>query len=243
MVRHRALLIDFAGTREATSFHSWPDDILERCDLALGRDDGALPASALEYAAMLADRIEPARPRHIMAFCLAAGIAQLVARILTDRGGEPVLLTAFDPTVCEPADLQVAYEAVAGQIVGADAVPILRLDLNTVAATPQKAVEAITEDLQRRACIALGRSFRLDDALVNGLVDRYMRWLRYLALAIDCDWPRWDGQATRIMSAEYDAALPWPGVDAVVSHRVDVPQVGLLASPDVHSLVRRRLLT
>lgn len=177
-------------------------------------------------------------PQAVLAYCMAAPIAQEVARL---TGAS--MLVLFDGEPVESETLATEYLVMVRSLSGRsmplpawwnrellnrrneDLVLGARTDLT------KYAVEMLSDDDPEESAQDVA------EELVGVLVD----WIAYLAAAFRSDFPAWHGEVLHIASRNHDARSPWPGADRTSLVRLDVDRLTLLSHEATRETVLRLL--
>ncbi|WP_173161091.1 hypothetical protein [Phytohabitans suffuscus] len=201
--------------------------------------------TAAEYAAGVLEQHGSlgAEVAAVLAYCMAAPVAQEMAAAITGSGHTPVPMILFDGEPATAAAVEAGYQVAATQLsarVGASesaARRTLVLDPALLADRPDDAVHRMRQTLVEMGMTALSA----DDAeaaadIADQLADFYLDWLVQLVAAHNTSWPAWGGDVLHIASRDHRFTGGWPGAGSTRVWRVDAPRAALLARPETKRL-------
>ncbi|WP_282082574.1 hypothetical protein [Streptomyces tendae] len=197
---------------------------------------------AREYATALAARYTGQAPRAVLAYCMAASLAQELAALISPPGN-PVPLFLYDGEPAHPAALRKAVRTVTAQVSGEDGAGPDGLDalLDDAVLTqrPEHAVDLIERHVVRSAA-GFFRLEGFDDEMATDAATTacgfYLDWLAHLVAAQNTDWPGWGGEVQHIRTPGHRATTEWPGAAVTENHVVDTDRNGLLVDPRTRDL-------
>lgn len=205
--------------------------------------------TAPAYAAELIARYGPFEPppTAVLAYCMAAPIAQEVAG-LCGAGGEPVPLLVFDGEPATPSAIEQQYRASVDQFraqfgVADQADRRLPFDRLALSSSPGECVERMRRCLVELGVTALRQDADPDEEFedleqtAGQVADFYVAWLVHLVAAHNASWPQWRGEVLHIASRDHGWTCAWPGARATAVRRVEADRDELLSHPDVRDLV------
>lgn len=201
--------------------------------------------TAAAYAAALVARLEPGRPvGAVLAYCLAAGIGQEVAALVTPVSEVPPPLVLFDAGTCDFDVVAREYHEVWAQFAPPDAgeaVDPAVLSPDALRDRPADVVRSMYRELIRLAhaeLVADGIDADEADVTAEALADRYLDWLVHLVAGHSATFPKWGGDVVHIASAEAEVSdEPWPGASSTRVFRLDCAHADLLREPAARELV------
>jgi hypothetical protein len=235
------LVLDFPGRREEARA---TDLRLEEAGWKVGYLLSAPFSRATDapgYAADLAGRHRGDAPRAILAYCMAAPLAQELAARLSPPG-RPVPLLLFDGEPADAAAILSAVRTVAGQLAPQsdveDGIAALFGDdaLATGPAESMAAIAAYITGLAAGVFRADGFDDREAAAAAADVSAFYLDWLTHLVAALSCTWPRWGGRVDHIRTPAHTGPAAWPGAGRTENHVVRTGRNGLLSDPRTREL-------
>jgi hypothetical protein len=176
----------------------------------------------------------------VVAYCMAAPIAQEVAARCT--GAAPVPLLLFDGEPCSPAALDDQYGASLAQISNGAEVAAQPFDGRELAHRPDAVVARMRRGLVDAALPAL---LAADDGDLDpeeaaetaaALAEFYLDWLVQLVAAHNASWPRWRGEVCHVASRDHTFTGDWPGAATTRVQRVDSARDDLMRHPGARRL-------
>ncbi|MFI9643387.1 hypothetical protein ACIG87_25615 [Micromonospora sp. NPDC051925] len=246
--RGSVLVFDYVGRRPEAPVSSLELEAYGFTVHHLLKPPRARELTAAAYADHLWRRHGPfgTEVRAVLAYCMAAPIAQEVAARLTAASGSPVPLVLFDgePTTAESVREQylIGVEKLGGLLSLSPArhAPAA-FEPAELRDRPEQALRRMHESLLELGERA-ARKGTVDPRLVRTeatmVADYYLDWLSHLIAAHNASWPRWGGPAVQIVSRHHVCEAEWPGAAATETVRVDVARHDLLRHPDVASIVQ-----
>lgn len=187
-----------------------------------------------------------AEVKAVLAYCMAAPIAQQLLASITATIGGRVPLVLFDGEQATPQSVREQY-LVAGDRLGE------LLDLTeserTVAVTweadllrddPSETVRRMRDGLLELGTRAAAkRPADADGTHAEALVitEFYLDWLIHLVAAHNAEWPAWGGPAVQVVSRDHRCAPDWPGASSTETIRVEATRDELLHDPHVALVV------
>ncbi|MFA1538190.1 amino acid adenylation domain-containing protein [Actinomadura monticuli] len=233
------LVLDYPGRRDE-------DRIADMNLESMGFDVRSLLAepfvrapTAAAYAAELVDRFGPfpAETTAVLAYCMAAPIAQEVAAAISvDR--PPVPLVLFDGEPATAAAVHEQYLVTANQVASQsgtgspETVDPARLE-ELLSTSPEAAVAVLRSSLLDLvpAALANGGTGPEAAAIAEKVADFYLDWLVHLVAAHKASWTAFGGEVFHVMSRDHGYDGDWPGAAGTERARVDVPRPQLLTNP------------
>lgn len=196
-------------------------------------------STAAGYAAELVRRSGPfpAETTAVLAYCMAAPIAQEVAALIS-AGRSPVPLVLFDGEPATAAAVHEQYLVTATQMASrlGTGSPGTAIDLTRMTDLLSRAPEAAIE-LMRDSLVELGVTALADDAddeeaadIAADVAEFYLDWLVHLVAAHNASWPPWGGDVLHVMSRDHAHVVDWPGAADTRRVRLDVPRPRLLST-------------
>ncbi|MFD1832894.1 hypothetical protein ACFSJS_25090 [Streptomyces desertarenae] len=209
-------VLDYPGRRaEAPVTALGLDDMV-----ALLGDSPPIEGTGPAYAARLDDGPEP-----ILAYCAASAIAVHLAH----RSREPRPLIFFDPMPATDDDIARAYATAVAQVPGGSEPPG---PLGELPSEPEAFLNAVREDLTRRAERAL-RALGLEDEVVIEPVAHFVRQhLSYLSYLLAARGELPDGPVgpmLQVLSREHSDHRGWLPAGELHTVRIDSDPTGLTA--------------
>jgi hypothetical protein len=198
--------------------------------------------NAPDYAAGLLRRHGPFGPDlvAVLAYCMAAPIAQELIATVSSSLGRAVPIVLFDGEPVSVPAVRSQYH-VAGRklsellsLPAADSVPEGELDETSLRDSPSDAVKMMREGLVGLGRKAVGLAGvdpdeAMDDAAV--VADFYVDWLAHLVAAFNATWPVWRGEVFQFVSRDHQALPAWPGACATRTSRMAASRNELLRHP------------
>jgi hypothetical protein len=187
----------------------------------------------------------PATPAAVLAYCMAAPIAQEVAARVS-RGGPPVPLVLLDGEPAGAADLEDQYVTSIRQYtaqLGGRAAPehaAGTVNAGVLTRDPEQTVTRMRHGLVSLGTAALGGDAEAAEA-AEDLAEFYLDWLVHLVAASNATWPSWGGSVLQVVSRDHRYPQAWPGASATRTVHIDVPRPDLLRSPEVVPAIKRFL--
>lgn len=207
-----------------------------------------LALTAAEYADRLWQDHGPfgAEVRAVLAYCMAAPIAQHLLAAITAATGVELPLVLFDGEPATPQSLRDQYLLAAnklGELLGlaeGERSPAVTLDAAVLRDNPSEAVRRMRDGLLGLgARVAAQRPEDADAARLETLEisEFYLDWLIHLVAAHNAEWPAWGGPAVQIASRDHRCVPDWPGATGTETVRVGATRNELLHDPQVASVV------
>jgi hypothetical protein len=204
--------------------------------------------TASDYAAELLReyRIEPDEIAAVLAYCMAAPIAQELLAQVVGEGGEPIPLVLFDGEPVTAAAVRSEYVLAGrklGELLGltaAQSVPEGDFDAEALRREPRDAVERMHNGLAEmgvRAAVLDGSDPEEARADAAAVADFYIDWLAHLVAAYNTGWPHWGGPVYQLVSVHQQALMPWPGAQESYAARIAAERDVLLTDPGTRRLV------
>jgi hypothetical protein len=194
------------------------------------------------HAAELARRHGHVVPRAVLAYCMAAPLAQELAGLLSPPGS-PVPLLLFDGEPGHADEVRAAVRTVAGQLAGADATDLADelagMSDDALAARPDevmRTVEAATLGLAAEVFRADGFSEERASAAAAEVSGFYLDWIAHLITALNSDLPEWGGSVRHIRTPGHKGPDVWPGAGTTENHVVATERNDLLSDPRTREL-------
>lgn len=233
------LVVDYPGRREESRvanlrLESAGWDVRHLLDKPSGWE-----LTGADYAGRLIERHGPFGPdvAAVLAYCMAAPIAQEIAAALSGAAGRPLPLVLFDgePSTGEAVERELGVAR--AQLGGSRKTPDFSTTL--LETRPAECVERMRHGLVRLAADPL-RADGADDEEVAQEAEQvaafYLDWLVYLVAARNTSWPGWRGEVCHIVSRTHLFTRPWPGARVTRLHRVDSGRNELLDHPHTREL-------
>jgi hypothetical protein len=184
---------------------------------------------AARYAEELVASLDLGGPaRAVLAFCMAAPIAQDVARLV----GAPALL-CFDGEPSTYDAVESEYRGVRAPF-GSGGLPAW-WDRTELAADPERVLARIEDDL-----LGLARATLAADGLEElapQLVAAYVDWLAHLIAAHHAEFPMWGGEVLHVVSRDHAYAGDWPGARDTTTVRLETAREKLLRHEETRRVV------
>jgi hypothetical protein len=191
---------------------------------------------AQSYAASLLPESAKAPVGIVAALCLAAPIAQEVARLVAARQGRPPTLLLLDGIRTQLSHVREACRKAAGSY-GGKLVEPTREELRE---RPDYAARAIQNHLLRMANEQLGplaQSPEQADRVSRNAVDISMDWITHLIASFNADYGSFTGDVVFAESDEADDNASWPGITRPRHVSVGGARGVLPANPNVGGLL------
>ncbi|MEU6411114.1 hypothetical protein [Microbispora sp. NPDC046933] len=180
----------------------------------------------------------------VLAYCMAAPIAQEVAASIRAAGGAPVPLVLFDGEPATARAIEEQYVLASEKLgellglTGEERTPPPAFDAALIRDEPEEALrrghEGLLELGERAAAHGEAAVARAE---AKAVADFYRDWLGHLIAAHNACWSHWGGPAVQIVSRDHSCAPDWPGATATRTVRVAASRNDLLVHPDVLSTV------
>lgn len=204
--------------------------------------------TAAAYAEQLWCRHGPfgAGVRAVLAYCMAAPIAQELAALLRATTGSRVPLVLFDGEAATARSVQEQYLLAAeklGELLALDrarrtTAPFEPADLR---ARPAHVLRSMSEGLRELGERA-ARDHLVDPETVHAETEMFaayhLDWLSHLIAAHNAGWSRWGGRAVQIASRQHRCDAEWPGARTTETVRIAATRDDLLRHPEVATVVR-----
>nr|AKA59372.1 hypothetical protein [uncultured bacterium AB_9] len=240
------LVLDFTGRRAEAPISSLDLESAGFTVQYLIQPPYPRACTARDYAAELLKRRDPSvpRPAGVLAYCMAAPIAQEVLAMEAAEPGPGIPLILFDgePVTVEAITSEYVLAAhKLGELLGltaAASTPEVPVDPVRLRASPEHALEDLREGL-----VAIGRKGGGDEALADAelIADFYLDWLAHLTAGYNADWPALPGRTVHLMSHGHTLPEPWPGGPVSATQRFASDRDGLLLDPGVRAAVLSEL--
>jgi hypothetical protein len=194
--------------------------------------------SADAYARELLDRLGSVGDvRAVLAYCMAAPIAQELAAAVHAVTGRALPLILFDGEPASTSGVQEQYEIALrklGDLLGVDPArltPPAPLVERALREHPEKELQAMRAGLLRVGEIAAADA--PDDsedvmADAEAITEYYLDWLSHLVAAHNTSWPAWGGPAYQIASHGHECGSSWPSATRTVTVPIDTSRIDLM---------------
>ncbi|WP_244295363.1 hypothetical protein [Micromonospora orduensis] len=204
--------------------------------------------TAVEYADRLWREHGPfgSEVRAVLAYCMAAPIAQHLVASIAVATGVTLPLVVFDGEPATPRSLRDQYLLAAdklGELLDlpeSERIPDGNLDAALLRDDPSEAVRRMRDGLLELGIRAATQRPEEADAITADALeisDFYLDWLIHLVAAHNAEWPSWGGPAVQIASRDHPCVPDWPGATRTETVRVDATRNGLLHDAQVASIV------
>ena len=244
----QVLVLDYTGSRPEPPLESLgleSDDFTVRY---LIDEPYARELTAPGYAAALINQHGPfgAETIAVLAYCMAAPIAQELVAVVSGRSGREIPMILFD---AEPVTVQAvksAYQIAWRKLADLLALPPRdfalpgTVDDESLRNLPGEVLAAMLDDLLRLGEEAAElKSVDPEDALADAalVADFYRDWLAHLLAGYNTTWPAWPGEVVHIVSRDQPARSPWPGATSTRTIRLPAGRDDLILHPDTKSIV------
>jgi hypothetical protein len=236
------LVLDYAGHREEAPISSLDLESAGFDVRYLLQPPYPREFNAPDYAAGLLLRHGPLDPDlvAVLAYCMAAPIAQELVATASSSLGRAVPMVLFDGEPVTVPAVRSQYH-VAGRKLGEllslpaeDSVPEGVVDEASLRDSPSDAVQMMREGLvglggKAAATAGVDPDEAMDDAAV--VADFYVDWLAHLVAGCNATWPAWRGAVFQFVSSDNQALPAWPGACATRTSRVAASRNELLRHP------------
>jgi hypothetical protein len=183
--------------------------------------------------------------RAVLAYCMAAPIAQELAASLRAATGAPVPLVLFDGEPATAQSVQAQYLLAAeklGELLSLD--PAQRtpvaFDPADLRTRPEEALRCMYGgllDLGDRCARGSSSDSKTVRAETEMFAAYYLDWLSHLVAAHNASWSAWGGPAVQIVSRQHACGTEWPGATDTDTIRIATTRDGLLRHPEVARVV------
>lgn len=183
--------------------------------------------------------------RAVLAYCMAASIAQEVAAAVSAATGTKVPLVLFDGEPATARSVQEQYLLAAaklGELLaldGPDRTPP-PIEPELLRDQPEEARQRIHEGLLELGARAARRgalTVEIVRAESEMFAAYYLDWLGHLIAAHQASWPAWGGRAVQIASRSHPCPATWPGAGSTETVRIEASRDELLRNPEVASII------
>jgi hypothetical protein len=236
------LVLDYPGHRAEAK-------VAELCLEDAGHDvvyllSRSLPTdhAAQAYARSALSAVGPrdTAPDAVLAYCMAAPLAQEVAAA---TGAPLLVLLDGEPSTPEAVERELRL-VLRPTATGVGRLPawwdreLLRERTADVLTLVRDSVRSSV-----RAGLADGAGLEGEelDEVAEPVVTAYVDWITHLVAACRADFPAWGGEVVHVASREHQVIDPWPGAAATSVVRLDVERNGLLADDSAREAVLRIL--
>jgi hypothetical protein len=177
-------------------------------------------------------------PHAVLAYCMAAPIAQEVARL---TGASMLLLFDGEPVTSDT--LATEYLVMVRSLCGRSMPLPVWWNRELLHRRNEDLVLCARTDMTRYAVEMLSDDDPDEPAedVAEELVGVLVNWIAYLAAAFRSDFPAWHGEVLHITSRNHDARSPWPGADHTSLVRLEVDRLTLLSHDATRETVLRLL--
>ncbi|WBC01112.1 hypothetical protein [Micromonospora sp. WMMA1976] len=182
----------------------------------------------------------------VLAYCMAAPIAQELAAAVSAATDQPVPLVVFDgaPATAEAvnSEYQLArakmwafaadapYDHHPGEVFSED-------ELRSSSSAVVERMRAGLRESAERAARSDGARSDIDEDEAEYLIEVFIDWLVHLVAAHNAAWSQWPGPLFQIVSRDTDAVDDWPGATGVQVLRMSSSRRDLLRDPQVRAAV------
>ncbi|ADL45383.1 hypothetical protein ACIBSS_33485 [Micromonospora aurantiaca] len=175
--------------------------------------------------------------RAVLAYCMAAPIAQELAAYVYAITGRALPLILFDGEPARAPAVQEQYEMALHKlreflsVDEAGWTPTSMFDEVAVRERPEAVLRSMHAGLlgvgEQAATYSPGdAAATMADA--EAIADFYLDWLGHLVAAHNTSWPAWGGPAYQIVSRGHEHASEWPGATRTLTVAIDASRNDLL---------------
>ncbi|MET7802810.1 hypothetical protein [Streptomyces decoyicus] len=200
---------------------------------------------AADYAeALLATHPVLDDVRAVLAFCMAAPLAQEVAARISCP-----LLVFFDGEPSSPEAIRCEFRQIQRSLAGGPVAMPSWWSQELVTQRSDALLRAIEDELRRTLLAAVsGDPFDEDDLSLDEpaagpddaafpLISAYLDWLAHLVASYHSDYPAWGGDVVNLVSRQQPVVDPWPGAASTRTVRMQSDRASMLAHGETRGLV------
>lgn len=244
----QVLVLDYTGSRPEPPLESLGLESDEFTVRYLIDQPYARELTARDYAAALIARHGPfgAETIAVLAYCMAAPIAQELIAVVSARTGRQIPMILFDAEPVTVQAVQLAYQIAGRKLADLLALPSRdsalpgEIDDESLRNSPGTVLDAMLDGLLRLGRQAADlKSVDPEDALADAalVADFYQDWLAHLLAGYNTTWPAWRGEVVHIVSRDHPVQSRWPGAASTQTIRLPAARNELIHHPDTKTTV------